>query len=264
MYLSWVIRFLPILIVLIISNILYLISCCGKSEELGGSRQYFIDAYSKMEKISRGERSSLILFLSATILAFLRPLYQKSLPGLKPAYVFIIAAIISFFLRDNDGKPLMRWKRVEKKIIWDLLYVFAGGLAVGTLINNSGGGAAIGNYIASLGLTGGIGTVAIIIIVTIGLSDVTSNTATAAITMPIVISIIQGAGLNPIPYIYIASIGVNLSYMFPTSIRAIPVGYGLKPRYMLKHGIKLTIIAVLLMTGLAYLLLKYWTLFNTT
>ena len=76
-------------------------------------------------------------------------------------------------------------------------------------------------------------------------------------------SIINGIGKNPIPYIYIASIGVNLSYMLPTSIRAIPVGYGLNPRFMLKQGLPLTVIVIALMSALGYALLKFWPAFST-
>ena len=136
-------------------------------------------------------------------------------------------------------------------------------MAVGTLINNSGAATEIGNYVAGLGFSGGFVTVFSILFITIILSDLTSNTATAAIAIPVVISIIQGVGLNPIPYIYIASIGVNLSYMFPTSIRAIPVGYGLEPRYMMRHGICLTIIVLILMSIISYMFLNYWLAFST-
>jgi len=103
----------------------------------------------------------------------------------------------------------------------------------------------------------------IIITMTVLLSDVTSNTATAAVAMPIVISIVQGMGLNAIPYVYIASIGVNLSYMLPTSIRAIPVGYGLEPQYMLKKGMPITIVVILLMSVLSWAMLTYWPAFST-
>lgn len=263
MYSSWVYRFFPIMVLLISSNIIYLIFCCNKEDELGGSRQYFIDIYKNLPKMLKTEKLSLFLFLCATFLSFARPLYQKYIPGLKPAYIFIIAAILAFFIKKEDGTPLLKWKIAEKKVIWDLIYVFAGGLAVGALINKSGAASAIGEYVASLGLTGGFITVVIIIIITIVLSDLTSNTATAAVSIPVVISIVQGVGLNPIPYIYIASIGVNLSYMFPTSIRAIPVGYGLEPQYMLKHGIRLTLITIILMSLSAYALLKYWPAFST-
>ena len=146
----------------------------------------------------------------------------------------------------------------------ELIYIFAGGLAAGTLINKSGAAQCIGNAVSNLGLTGGFVTVLVIVAVTLILSDVTSNTATAAISIPIVISIINGIGKNPIPYIYIASVGVNLSFMLPTSIRAIPVGYGLSPKYMLKEGWKLTVIVIVLMSVLCYVMLKYWPAFSAT
>lgn len=51
--------------------------------------------------------------------------------------------------------------------------------------------------------------------------------------------------------------------MLPTSIRAIPVGYGLKPGYMLRNGWKLTVITIVLMSCLSYLLMKTWPYFST-
>ena len=95
------------------------------------------------------------------------------------------------------------------------------------------------------------------------MSDMTSNTATAAVAMPIILSIVQGIGLNPIPYIYVATIGVNISYMLPTSIRAIPVGYGLKPSFMLKKGIGMTVMVILIMSVVSYLLVTCWPAFST-
>ena len=262
MYVGWVIRFLPIILVLIVSNIAMLLIGCGKEEELGGSREYFIRQYREMPRMSSEEKWSLGLFLLATVLSFTRQLYQNLLPGLKPAYVFIICAILAFFITRKDGSRLMVWKTTQQKIVWDLIYVFAGGLAVGTLINKSGAADAIGKFVASSSLDGGFTTVLVIITLTVLLSDVTSNTATAAVAIPIVISIVQGIDKNPIPYIYIASIGVNLSYMLPTSIRAIPVGYGLEPRYMLKKGIPITIVVIILMSVVGYLMMQYWPAFS--
>lgn len=261
-YMHWVIRFLPIVIVLVIMNILFMLRDVKKGESLGGSREFFVQEYRKMPPMTREEKWSLALFVIATMLAFTRQLYQDILPGLKPAYAFIICGIIAFLIVDKDGKRVMVWKSAQKKIIWELIYIFAGGLAAGTLISNTGAAQAIGDAVARMGLTGGLMTVFVIITVTLLMSDVTSNTATAAVAIPIVISIIQGIGLNPIPYIYIASIGVNLSYMLPTSIRAVPVGYGLSPKYMLKEGWKITILVIISMTAVAYLLLRYWPAFS--
>jgi len=263
MYTSWIIRFMPIVIVLVIINIIFMLRNVKKDVSLGGAKEYFINEYKKMPPMSYEEKWSLVMFVVATALAFTRQLYQDILPELKPAYAFIICAILSFLIVKKDGSRLMLWKSVQGKIVWELIYMFAGGLAAGTLINNSGAANDIGNAMAKLGLSGGIVTIFVILTVTTILSDVTSNTATAAVAMPIVVSITKGVGLNPIPYIYVATIGVNLSYMLPTSIRAIPVGYGLQPKYMMREGRKLTILSIVFMTALTWVFLKYWNLFST-
>lgn len=261
-YMHWVIRFLPIFIVLMILNILFMLRDVKKDESLGGSREFFINEYKRMPPMKLEEKWSLALFVIATVLAFTRQLYQDILPGLKPAYAFIICGIVTFLIVDKDGKRVMVWKSAQKKIIWELIYIFAGGLAAGTLISDTGAAQSIGDAVTKLGLTGGLLTVFVIITVTLLMSDITSNTATAAVAIPIVISIVQGIGLNPIPYIYIASIGVNLSYMLPTSIRAVPVGYGLSPKYMLKEGWKISVLVIISMTALSYVLLEYWPAFS--
>lgn len=264
MYTSWVVRFLPVMVVLVVSNIAFLlIRHCKKGAKIAGSKEYFAKVYSEMPKMTKEEKISFALFAVATVLAFTRQFYQAYLPGLKPAYVFVTCAIISFLVKKSDGERLMKWKTVQGKIIWDLIYIFAGGMALGTLINKSGAADAIGAAVSAANLGEGFLIVFIIVLFTILLSDVTSNTATAAVAIPIVISIVSGMGKDPIPYVYIASIGVNLSYMLPTSIRAIPVGYGLKPKFMFKEGVMMTVIVVALMSITAYLLLNYWPAFST-
>lgn len=256
MYSIWVMKFLPIIILLLISNLFFMIRDIGKNEKLGGSKEYFVQKQNSTDAMNYEKKCLLGLFLVATVLAFMRQSYQEILPGLKPSYVFMICAILSFFITDKEGNCLQVWKTVQPRIVWGLLYIFAGGLALGTLINGSGAAKSAGSAVASLGLSGGFITIFIIVTLTLLLSDVTSNTATAAIAVPVVISIIQGIGKNPLPYIYIVTIGVNLSYMFPTSIRAIPVGYGLNPKYMLSEGWKMSVMVILEMTVLCYILLR--------
>lgn len=254
MYAEWVWKFLPIMIVLLVSNILFLTRDIGRNENLGKTKEYFAGELKKMPPMCMEETLSLGLFIIATILSFTRQLYQSQLPGLKPAYIFIACAILSFLIVDRSGKRLLVWKSVQSKIIWELIYIFAGGLAAGTLINGSGAAAAIGALFANMNLSGGIFTVFAIIFFTLLLSDVTSNTATAAIAIPIVVSIMQGMGQAPLPYIYVATVGVNLSYTLPTSIRAIPVGYGLRPKYMFQEGWKMSVMVIILMTICCYFL----------
>ena len=262
-YSSWVVRFLPAMLVITVINILFLIRDVKKDETLGGSKEFFAMEYKKLKKVSFDEATALTLFVVAVVLSFTRQLYKGYLPGLKPAYVFIICAVLSFLVTDKSGKRLLEWKSVQTKIVWELIFIFAGGLAAGTLINGSEAAKMLGSAVAGLGLKDGYVLVLIILTMTLLLSDVTSNTATAAVCIPIVISILQGIGQNPIPYIYVATVGVNLSYMLPTSIRAVPVGYGMKPRYMLKEGWKMTVLTIVILSVMCCLLINYWPLFIT-
>ncbi len=263
MYVNWVVRFLPIMLILGLSNIAFMLRDVKKGTKLWKTKEYFAEQYRQLPPMSFEEKAALALFAFATILSFTRQLYQHLLPGLKPAYVFIICAIISFLIVNADGERLMLWKSVQKKIVWELIYIFAGGLAAGTLMKGSGATDAIGAMVAGMNLTGGVVTIFVIITLTLLLSDVTSNTATAAVAIPVVISVIQGIDQNPIPFVYIASVGVNLSYMLPTSIRAIPVGYGLEPKYMLKEGWKMTVMVIVLMTITCSLMYYFWPAFCT-
>ena len=57
-------------------------------------------------------------------------------------------------------------------------------------------------------------------------------------------------------------VGINLSFTMPPSIRAIPVGYGLKPSFLAKRGIVLSAIIIAEMTLLGWALIKFWPAFS--
>lgn len=260
-YVSWVIRLMPIVVVLVVINILFLNRNVKKSDTLGGSKEFFKKEYEKFPPMSFEEKVVFILFVVATALAFTRDLYKSFLPELKPAYIFIFFAIVSFVI-SNKGKKIVNWKLVQPKIGWEMMLIFAGGLAAGKLMENSGATDTLGKLFSGAQLSGGIITIILIILVSTILSNVTSNTATAAIAIPIVIAIMSGAGKDPLPYVYIATVGVNMAYILPTSIRAIPVGYGLKPKFLLKEGWQLTLISVAVSAIICYLFLRFWPAFG--
>lgn len=262
LYSGWVLRFAPVMLVLVGSNLAYLLLIRPRGARLPGSRVYFQSERKKLGRMSAAETISLILFLAATILSFARGLFSELLPNFKPAYIFLLCAILTFLPKKPDGERVLTWKTAQKKIVWGLMYVFAGGLALGKLITGSGADAMIGEAIGRTALSGGFGLCLLLMAVTMLLSELTSNTATAAIIIPIVISVTSGLGLDPIPYIYAATIGVNLSYCLPTSIRAVPVGYGLAPKTLLRRGLPLSLSMIVIMAALSWALMRLWPLFS--
>ena len=255
LYLDWIVRLVPFLVVLAVLDLGYILLIRPKGLQLHGTKEYFRNMYKQLPKMNADEAWSLGLLIAATVLSFTRELYAGYLPMLKPAYAFLICGILTFIVPKKDGTPLLTWGSAEKKIGWNLLFLFAGGLAAGKLISESGAAESLALSLTTMNLDGGFATIFLIVSFTVLLAEVTSNTAAAAIALPIVKSITQVLDINPVPYIFIASAAFNVAYMLPTSIRAIPCGYGLAPSYLFKNGVVMTVLSILAISAMGYLAL---------
>lgn len=257
MYLDWMVRFLPLLVIVCLLNLVFLLLLPLSVKELGDTRDYFEMLYNDLGPMKRGEVIGLLLFAGATILAFARPLFADLLPGMRPAYLFFVGALLTFVLRDERSLPMLEWKQAEKGLMWGMFFLFAGGLALGKLVVETGAAAKVAELIALLPLSGGIGTIGIFTVFATLLSEISSNTAAASIAIPVVASIAEELGLSPIPYVLMTIVAVNCAYVLPISTRAIPVGYGLEPAELFHKGAVLSLLNMLLTTVLGYLIIKY-------
>ena len=218
MYVDWVIRFLPLLFIIMLLILAYLLHLPLPVKRLDGGKEYFCAAYAKLGPMSRGEKLGLWLFILATGLAFVRPFYVQYLPLMKPAYVF---------------------------------FTFGTGAAT-----------QIAKVITLLPLSGGWETMFSLTLFATFLTEISSNTAAASISIPVVQSISQQLGLNPIPYILTSIVAVNCAFILPVSTRAVGVTYGLNPDDLLKNGLKLSIICMLLVSALGCICMHFWSLFS--
>ena len=157
----------------------------------------FKEMYAQLGTIRLGEKISLVLFVAATLLAFIRPLYAGWLPALKPAYVFLIMGLLAFTFEDEDGKALLTWEFAEKGVMWGMLFLFAGGLALGSLVTETGAALKMAEAITLLPLTGGLETVFAFTLFSTVLTEISSNTAAAAIAGSA--EYCAGAGAEPDP-----------------------------------------------------------------
>ena len=162
------------------------------------------------------------------------------------------------FLKDGEKRNVVTWEYAEKNLMWGLYFLFAGGTALGALVNGSGAAEVFAQLIAQMQLDSELVLIFIIVTANVILSDVINNTACAAVTIPIVIGIAQGLDLPVIPYLWIATASYNISYTLPTSIRAIPIGHGLEPKYMFKKGIVNSVLVIITVTLVGWLCIRFW------
>jgi sodium-dependent dicarboxylate transporter 2/3/5 len=136
----------------------------------------------------------------------------------------------------------MTW-RAATQIDWGTILLFGGGLALGDLMFNTGLANWIGEGLAqALEAKTSAALVALFTGVAIVLSETTSNTASAAMIVPVAIAVAQAAGVNPVQPALAACLGASMGSMLPVSTppNAIVYGSGCVPlTKMMKYGILL-------------------------
>lgn len=262
MYIDWVWRMMPILIVLTLGCYFYMIKMKSETEALPGAREFYESEYRKLGKMSKEEILSALLFLIPVILAFTRSFYKDLVPALTSSYVFIVFAIFTFVLPGSINGRLLTWKYAQPRLSWGLYYTLAGGLALGTCITQSGASKMVAEIVNNSGVTSGLMLMAMFVLLGTVLSNISSNNAACSIAVPLVISICKALNINPIGYVYLASVGGNCAFLLPTATRALPVSNGVSPSYMFKQGLMLVVICFVLTIAVGWMCLNFWPFFS--
>jgi sodium-dependent dicarboxylate transporter 2/3/5 len=258
MYIDWVVRIAPYLIIASLVLLACMLAMPMKVNRLEGTKEYFTKSYGELGPMKRDEKICGSLFLIGLLGAFTRPLYAGILPGLSPAYIFLTIGFISFFIHTSNKGFMLTWESAQKGTMWGMMILFAGGLAIGKLLNTSGASSSLSEIVSGLPLDGGVFTVIALVVFVRAIAEVTNGTTAAAICCPLVFQLSTGLGLNPMPYWFITVMAFNEEFLLPISVRAIPVGYGLDAKRMLKPGVPLTIINMAVIVIFGLLAMKFW------
>ncbi len=259
MYIDWITRMLPYTIIATVAVLLTMLLKPMKTSSLEGTKEYFEECYKELGPMKKDEKISLVLFIMAMLGSFVRPLYADLIPGLVPAYLFLILGCANFVIVSFEKKDmLLTWEKAQKEVMWGMLLLFAGGLALGQILTGSGANDVIANMISSANLSGGLVTILVFTIFACVISEMTNSTVSAAVTLPIVIGVTQKMGLNPIPYVFTTAMAMNFESILPVSVRAISVSYGLDPDKLLKNGLVVAFVRMLVAAFVGYITMLVW------
>ena len=148
----------------------------------------------------------------------------------------------------------LRWEHAER-LPWGVLVLFGGGLSLAASVQDSGLAEWIGGAIGAIG-TFPIGVVILLVTaVVIFLTELTSNTATAATFLPVVASLAVGIGADPLVLAIPTALAASCAFMMPvaTPPNAIVFASGhIHQREMVRAGLVLNIVLSLVIAALAY------------
>jgi sodium-dependent dicarboxylate transporter 2/3/5 len=174
------------------------------------------------------------------------------LPGISDSGIAIAAALVLFVvpLRRSRFPAALNWEAASK-VPWGILLLFGGGLALASAFAESGLTEWIGGRLETLR---GAPFPVVILATTalfVFLTELTSNTATSALGMPLIAGVALGLGVPPLPLMAAAALAASMAFMLPvaTPPNAIVFGSGtLRPVHMAKAGIWLNLLAIAVIT----------------
>jgi sodium-dependent dicarboxylate transporter 2/3/5 len=270
-FFQWMLLAVPTLLVLAACMFAYM-SAIFPSPKIDGSSiaTYVRGQRRELGAWTRGEKNTLTAFLVAVVL-WVFPGIAASISGPQsdlfkfcerhiPEGVASLVAALLLFLLPTDWKARRFTLRLSDalRIDWGTILLFGGGLSLGSLMFSSGLADVFGHsVIAFSGVSSMWGLTAIAIALAILLTEMTSNTATASMLVPVIIALAKSMAVSPVPPVIGVCLGASMAFMLPVSTpsNAIVYGSGRVPiTSMIRAGVALDVMSFAVILGMLRLL----------
>ena len=178
-------------------------------------------------------------------------------PGANDASVALLAVVAMFLIPNGKGSRLLDWETASR-IPWGMLILFGGGIAIAKAFVISGMSAALGNALAGIAGWPILAMIAVICLCITFLTEMTSNTATTTLMMPILAAAAIAAGIAPEVLMVPAAMSASCAFMLPvaTAPNTIVFSAGrFTTSLMAREGAALNFVGVVVISVMCYLLI---------
>ncbi len=213
-----------------------------------GAETLIAGEIAKLGPMRREEKRVVAVFACVALLWVFRPLLARWLPLTDPG-IAILGALAMFLVPADLGRGvfLLDWNHA-KRLPWGILLLFGGGLSLARAIDDSGLAAWIGELLTACAGWPAVAIVLLITAIVVFLTELTSNTATAAVFLSVVASLGVCIGHNPLLFAVPAALAASCAFMMPvaTPPNAIVFGSGMVTvPQMARAGFLLNLAAIL-------------------
>ena len=217
--------------------------------QIGGARALMRDELRELGPMSTAERRVAAVGIAAAT-AWIASPWLKALPGLgtlSDMGIAMLAGLALFIIPSGsrDGGALLRAEDF-RRVPWETLFLFGGGLALAALIQESGLSERIGALLAGVAGWPALAVTATVVLVVLFWTELTSNVATAATFIPVLAALATATGQPVIELMAPAAVAASCAFMLPvgTAPNAIVYGSGrVGIRDMLRAGLVVDILA---------------------
>lgn len=222
---------------------------------------FSVDFNPSLEKVSFNRKNiiTLMIFIGMAIMLLFSSLLNPwisaflELPKKIENFDTVIALCVVIFICVSG---VASWKEIQERVEWGVLVLFGGGLTLSIVMKDSGASKIMADSIVQFVQTKPLWVLCFVMTAfIIFLTEFTSNTASAALIMPIVISVAQSMNLPPIALATIIACGASCAFMLPiaTPPNAIVFATGhVKQLDMAKVGLILNLFCIAIIGSMTY------------
>lgn len=180
------------------------------------------------------------------------------------AAVALVAALALFLasVRDEHGgwRPLLIWKEAQAALPWSVLLLLGGGFCLAGAIESTGLTAWIASGSGALeGLPLPLTTLGLSLVTTF-VTELTSNTATATVSVPLIAQAAEAVGVPAMAWLVPATLSASCAFMMPVATMPNAIASeagGVATRDMLRAGLVLNVVGAVVVTVLSLLLVPW-------
>lgn len=180
-----------------------------------------------------------------------------NLPGATDASIALFAAVSLFIIPDGKGARLLDWKGASR-IPWGILILLGSGFTIARAFSESGLSTILGDALSGLTVFPVLLMIAGLCLFVTFLTELTSNTATTALLMPVLGAAAIAADIDPMMLMLPAALSASCAFMLPTATTPNGVAFStgrFAIKTMASEGVMINLLGVLVISGAAYLLL---------
>lgn len=257
-FVNWLLFGLPFLLValplmyVVLTRFVYPLS----KSDLPGGKALFNEKKQELGMMSSAEKKVAAVFILTALFWITRPILSDFIPGLSDTGIAMAAALSFFFIpsASEKGGFILKWSDV-KSLPWGVLILFGGGLSLASAIDSTGLAQWIGGGVQALAGWPILLIILLLVAMIVFLTEMTSNTATAAAFLPIIGPVAVGIGQPPMLLALPVALAASCAFMLPVATPPNAIVYGsneISIPEMTKAGLWLNIIFIFLVSLWTY------------
>ncbi|MGL4515439.1 MAG: DASS family sodium-coupled anion symporter [Shewanella sp.] len=204
------------------------------------------------QALTSGGKLTLVIFLATVCCWIFSVPLAQALGGISQFDTIVALGAVVLLA----GLRLVDWKKIESTTDWGVLILFGGGLTLSAVLKSTGTSVFLAHWMTDIfGSTHMSLFVFAVIAFVVMLTEFASNTASAALLVPVFAAIAEALGVSPVMLSVLIGIAASCAFMLPVATPPNAIVYGsghVRQSEMVRAGMIINLLSMMVLGVIAH------------